>query len=1220
MAEFTKAQKKAIETADKTVLVSAAAGSGKTTTLTERIIRTLTNEENPADIGRFLIVTFTKAAAADLKSKISRALGEALAENPSNRHLSRQMIKLGSADICTIDSFYLRVVKSNFERLGLPARLTMMDESELKVMKLGLLEEVIEYFYETRGASFRGFMDCFMDSRGVVSAAGELCDLYDKKLSGYPDFIEFLIKNAEELEKEATMPFFETRVGLEVKARSLEFFDHCEKVYADALEMIMSDEKATKAYGPSFKYDSEHFALTRRAIENGDYNGAAAAFSGYSKLALGSYPHADQIYNEFRNLRTECIEEYERLGGSFFASSESILSQDALKTADFCRNLYDLLSEFHRRFAEEKISRGGCDFTDNKRFTLKLFIGEDGMPTPLAKEYSQRYDEIYIDEYQDTDLVQDMIFSAISKPNNRFMVGDIKQSIYRFRGANPSVFASYKNTFPDVDSSSESMNCAIYMSENFRCDKPVIDITNRICGFLFEKGPNNIGYTEKDALICKKRTEPEGREMKTVRFSMIRAYTASALAKMTEEEQEKCAGKGGDLEVKAVVSEISRLLSDPNETCEDHGKLRRIEPRDIAILARDNRAANSFAAALAEKGIPCSARTTVNYFENPEVLLVMSLLNVIDNPQKDVYLAGVLRSPLFGFGLGELVEIRKKGEGAISLYDDLIYASVHSESESLREKIAFFLKKLELYREQARLLPVDRLLRFLYSDTLMLSFAGGDDEDESSDINESRANLLLLYDYARRYETGSYKGLYSFICYINDIIASGQTVEPPAASGSSNVVSVMTIHNSKGLEFPICFIVSTHKALGGRGSDIIEFDRELGIGVLFGDESGFARIDNAIRRAIIAKNEREDLEEEMRVLYVAMTRARERLYMSAYSYSDNWEEAARLRAKYADEYSVMSCSSYLQWIAAVYFSMGEEERGILAFERLEPYEIPDHAVKGSDAQFDTEESDKEEKINALFSRISDRFSFEYPYSHLSRLPAKLSVSKLYPEVLDPIDAEEPFNGEVSLRDKPAFLIPKAERASAADRGTATHTFMQFCNFENAEKNGVKEEIARLCEMGLLARETAELINICHVEEFFESGFYRSMKNAMEHGGKLYREQRFNIDLPAAAFTSDEEFKERIRDDKIVVQGVIDLLFIDEKGDITLCDYKTDYLEEAELNSSALAAKKLGERHGLQLSYYSTAVRKIFGKEPSRVCIYSLPFGEALDIRVWDSIE
>ncbi len=1215
MADFTPAQLSAINTSGKTILVSAAAGSGKTTTLTERIIRRLTDEKNPADISRFLIVTFTKAAAADLKSKISTALGAELAKNPASRHLQRQMIKLGNADICTIDSFYLSVVKSNFELLSLPARTTMMDESELAAIKVRIMDEVIEDFYEEKKEAFRPLMDCFMGSRGVFDSQEPLIKLHNT-LSGYPDFLEFLRKNGEELKREAFLPFFSSRAGKCIAEYCIKFFDHCEKIYADALAEIKSDDAAYAAYGPAFTYDINHFTKTKEAILSGDYSESAKLFQNYSKLSLKSLKNCSDTLEQFKELRAKLYKDYEKLGNEFFSYSEKTLSSDTIKTSKLCMMLYELLCEFEKRFSMEKRSRMSCDFTDNKRFALKLFLDKEGNPTELAREYSKKYDEIYIDEYQDTDIVQDRIFDAISNGKNRFMVGDIKQSIYRFRGAKPSVFADYKNCFPLLGVSEGNDSCAIYMSENFRCDNTVIKVTNLICGYIFRKGPNSIGYIDSDDLVFGKTIKPEGRSIKKAELSVIRAYTKTALDKMTDEERAENRGDGGELEVRYVVSEIARLLSDPEEKCEQGGELRRLRPSDIAILTRGNAAANAFAKALLDVGIPCSARTTVNYFENPEVLLIMSLLNVIDNPQKDVYLAGVLRSPLFGFDMGDLIMIRKFASESGSLFDDLVYASKDAPDASLRKKILFFLSKLELYRHMARLLPIDKLLHYLYSDTLILSYVGGDGENDDMSISERRANLLLLYDYARRYEAGSYKGLYSFIGYVNDIIESKQIVEPPATSGTSNVVNVMTIHNSKGLEFPVCFVSYVQKPMRNTKTKVnIEFDNDMGIGLKFGTESGFATIENAIHRSLVLKNEGEEIEEEMRILYVAMTRARERLYLTGHVLSDTWEHKAHLRAKYADEYSIMKCSCYLDFIATAYNAMNDEDKEFLTVKKILPRDIPLAKDIRYDRDEDTAEPKNEEKeVNEPFELFKDRFEFEYEYSHLSRLPAKLSVSKLFPRVLD--DTDEDLGNELtSLREKPAFLLPEKEKASGAERGTATHTFMQFCDFERAEENGINEELALLCERNFITRESAALVSIYQLKKFFESRFYKTLKNTIQDGGKMWREQRFNIEMPASLFTQDEGFKSKIEDEKITVQGIIDLIFITKDGKITLCDYKTDHLTADELTSPSLAAKMLSERHGTQLSYYKEAVKQIFGREPSRICIYSLPLGEAVDIDI-----
>ncbi len=1210
MAVWTEAQKSAIETIDKTILVSAAAGSGKTTTLTERIIRKLTDEETGADISRFLIVTFTKAASSDMRGKISKALGEALAKDPGNRRLSMQMIKLSGADICTMDSFYYSAVKQNFELLGLPTGITVMEGSELSVMSEKIMGETIDFMYEERLSGFREFMDCFMDSRGRSTASEKLLKIY-RTLGNYPEFLDYLTVNALKLREEKDIPYLMSRAGKIIKEKAEKFFLYAERVYTDALDSFLLDESAEKAYTPSFTYDKNHFAMTHDAISENDYESASELFRTYSKIPLGRIRSKDPIYAKFKELRSDITKEYEALREDFFSESTEEIKDVLGRTEDFCLMLHKILSEFHRRFSEEKLGRGACDFADIKRYAFKLFVNENGEPTETARLYSEKYDEIYIDEYQDTDIVQDMIFSAISREDNRFMVGDIKQSIYRFRGANPVVFASYKGTFPLLSESGENSCAAIYMSENFRCDKPVIDITNTVCRYLFKNSPNSVGYTDGDDLVFGKNVLPEGREMKKAKLSVIRSYSHQALAKMSEEDREKFSGSGTELERAYIISEIKKLLSDENETCEDRGTERRIEPRDIAVLLRTNSAVSAMSKLLSDAGIPCSARSDINYFENPEVLLTLSLLNVIDNPGGDVHLAAVLRSPLFGFGMGELIKIRQSGSDGPSLYDDVLYAAENSENREIREKISYFLKKLELYRTNSRLLGVDKLLRFIYSDTAMLSFAGGgisDGEDERSS-EEIRANLLLLYDYARKFEEGTYKGLYSFISYINDLIEKGEVIEPPAISGSENLVTVTTIHKSKGLEFPVCFIGGIQRPIK-RDSETVEFHYDGGIGVLFRDRGGFAGLENSLHRAVAERNFSDDLEEELRTLYVALTRARERLYLCGNASSENFLSDASLRAEYPMEHTVMSCRSYLAFIMTALMGASDKEKESVEIKTVEPYEIPETEKTICDAVSDDNVEEYEDS-EQLYEVFKERFDFEYKYSHLGYLPAKMSVSRLYPEVLD--GNEEDNKEEITLREKPSFLIPEKERATSAEKGTATHTFLQFCDFEVAKRDGVDAELSHLAEIGLMPREMSEIVIKDELQKFFESDFYDEIEACMGSGGRVYREMRFNILLDASDFTGSEELALKIEGEKILVQGVIDLILVSCDGKITLCDYKTDRLSNEELKDPRLALKKLSERHGTQLSYYSRAVEQIFGNAPCRVCIYSLPLGGALDI-------
>ncbi len=1194
MAKFTDAQQKAIDTRDKTILVSAAAGSGKTTTLTERIIQLLTAKENPADISRFLIVTFTNASAADLRSKITGAVSKALAQDPSNRHLNRQLLQLGRAHICTMDSFYYDVVKENFQALGVGASSRIIDTNQRAVIMNEILSSLIAERYE-QSDDFALAMDCFLDSRGSSSAEKELISLYEK-LSGYPEFLDFLKNDSEALERECRAPYLESRSGSAAKGFCLDFFDYALSVLCDLCHEAEGGELA--CYYPSVLYDFNHFGETRAAVLAGDYGKAFGLFGSYAKVARGRVKKKTEESERFSKLQDKIRSEYEKLGDRYFAQSEGACTELLRRNALFCREIYELLTEFDRRFTEKKRAIGVLDFTDNKRMTLDLFV-KDEQPTEYAKEFAQRFDAIYIDEYQDTDLVQDTIFRAISHPDNRFMVGDIKQSIYRFRGANPAVFASYKNTFPDVDEATGD-ECAVYMSENFRCDKGVIDFTNAVSDFIFSKGENSIGYVEKDALVCSKGIVPEGREQKKAEFTMIRSYSANS--KQCREAPELFGGKGVEHEAKYTAAKICELLRG-EEYCEDHGILRRIEAKDIAILARTKAAAKVFAQALERVNIPCSVLEAENYFENPEVLLAICLLNVIDNPQKDVYLAGLLRSPLYGFNLDELARIRKRGTRGLSLYDNLCEAAERDEGETT-EKIRYFLDKLSLYREQARVLPVDRLLRYLYFDTDMLSFVTPGEDDDNYSVRERRANLLVLYEYARSFESGSLKGLYSFICFIRDTIEANQTVEPAGRSGDSNMVRIMTIHSSKGLEFPVCFVTSCGRSMRRTDTAAVAFSREIGVSAAFRDKTGLATLKNPVVEAIRQKNSLEDSEEEMRILYVALTRARERLFLvGSFSGDTRYRTIAELSA-FPHKYGVMNAPDWDAWISAAI----EGREDICAMNVLEPSEVEQAEPMDNGEQSGGEVT--QEEIARCESLFRERFGFAYDDRHVG-VPAKLSVSRLYPGVLDSAEREsEDRRIEIpEIKNAPAFLLEGESGASGAERGTATHAFMQFCDFANAQKSGARVEAARLADKGFIPAESLRLINFRQLERFFDSGFFASLSGAK----KVWREQRFNLLLPASKFTESEAVASSLGDTKLAVQGVIDLVYEDAEGNLILADYKTDYLTPEEIENPALATAKLTERHGEQLSYYREAVRQIFGREPARVCIYSLPLGEAVDI-------
>ena len=1235
---WTPAQRHAMETQGRNLLLSAAAGSGKTATLTARIIRSLTADENPADISRLLVVTFTRAAAGELKTRISAALSKALAEHPGNRHLTKQLISIGSASICTIDSFCLTLVRSHFQALSLSPDFRLADETELAVLRRAVMEDLIEEYYDKKtDGMFAALTEHFTGMRNDGELAPILTDIY-QKIAAYPEGIDFLKHCADQYAAEAELPFLETHFGETIKRLSLQRLHGCISRMEAALETILDGGDLQKAYERSFSYDLQTCRTLYQALEQNDYETVRITCGAYAPIRVGNLSAAKKTEESIRacEVRSQVVEELRKKTAPHFLIPQAKIPSLFLATHHVCMGLYEFFGDYERRLSEEKAARSVCDFGDITRLTYRLLVKSDGTPTDIAREISQQYDEIYIDEYQDVDAVQDAIFRAIAKPNNRFMVGDIKQSIYGFRGSEPSIFAGYRRDFPILDEDAQKdpsyLSESVFMSENFRCDRHVIGFVNAVCSYLFAACGESIGYVPQDDLIFAKK-EPEEYQAPRVQVWV------TVPADKGEEEEPPATSVEEDAEedtvekpeVRLIVGEIRRLL--------DHGTKADgspIRPGDIAILSRTATCHQAIADALEAAGIPTATAEQKDFFENPEVLLLLCLLNTIDNPTRDIPLAGVLRSPLFGFTMDDLVLIRSRTADC-PLIDAVRAMGESDEDDPLARRCRAFIATLNRYRDDARAMPVDKLLRQLYRETCMLAYAGsGMQGQDRNAIRTRRTNLLRFYEYARRFEASSFKGLYQFIAYINGIIDEGTTINF-GGNVSEDAVSIMTIHKSKGLEFPVCFVCNTSSPFSAKDTEAsLLFERKMGLAIRLPDVTGFARLNTPMRLAIADYRNEQLREEEMRLLYVALTRAREYLYVTANSRSrrDSLQSKAALRASQKDgglRTALMDCNSYLDWI----LTAAETDRGAASYERrfFTPSELDAYLTEQTMPSPILSE-DKPEEISAPLpdeARIrmwEERFRFRYPYQHLTTLPSKISVSDLHPAVLDQqlgIEEEDsrfaeedaqmrlqinradtaPSADDMSamvekwLSRTPAFCQAEEEKAvTASERGTATHLFLQFCDMERAYRDGVRAEAERLTAERFLPPHVAERIREDELTRFFESDFYAILRKAR----RVWREQRFQLLLPASDFTENEAYARELSDEALLVQGVIDLFFETEDGKLILCDYKTDALTSAEKRNPAWAYQKLAARHARQLSYYALALEHLCGRRPDEVLI------------------
>ncbi len=1209
---WTSSQLDAINTRDRTLLVSAAAGSGKTATLTERIISSVLDEKNPVNIEEMLIVTYTRAAVGELRERIGKAVKKALKEHPGDERLEKQLHMLPSAKISTIDAFCADILRANAERVGISPYFRVPDSAEAQLLAENILDGLLESIYEGQApevatpTELDALTDCLAQARRQGDLLAIIRKIYASTLDSLEgvDSIGLLV---DEYDPEKFTGVENTGFGKYCLARLSELISHYRDVFSKIKLEIedIGDPKHVKI----IDMISDALSLINSLAEKKKYEDIRACLLGYEFKKAASVSKKDAL-PPIAAVRKAFKDELLKMRDEFFLHSTD---EWRIAYAGLYRQfdvLYRVIKEFDRVFRQEKIRRGICEFSDVERYTYEC-LWQNGEKTDVAREQAKLYRAVYIDEYQDVNSLQNKIFEAISTDTNRFMVGDIKQSIYEFRSANPRIFAGMKKSFAPLGTNGDYPCASIFMSNNFRCDEGVIDFVNDVFDKLFYYLRDSIGYVEDDRLKFSKVYDHEKPEYIYPEICAVPTIAPSDPRAILVKEQ-------SDLVPEVVAKKIKELI---DEGYLDNGE--KIEPRHIAIIMRKvkNRG-EKYARALAKLGIPAALAENERFFINSDVLLVLCLLNSIDNPHKDIYLAGLMCSPIYGFKLGDVAVMRKLAP-ADTLYDSL---KKYADEQEDGGRVKKFLEKLAYYRLLSEGMPTDKLLMKLYHETGLLAL--------SSNKKESKDNLMLLYEHARKFESGSFKGLYNFISYINQLTGRESDFDKREAPGEGDAVRIITAHGSKGLEYPIVFFAggtsSFNQSTDSSEPPRFEYEEGFGMGMFLRTDSGLALVRNSTKNIIKHYRHKKKIEEEARVLYVILTRARERLFVVGQVKSDLEAFEAEISAarEYMSEYSVYNISSLYKMI----LEMKEfEVKTPLEFLKEPPLVYTDEAYNAlQNEASDTEETDngntdidQEIRIDTVdseaFSKeLKARFNFKYPAEHLTRLPGKLSVSRLYPAILDGSDEfvvklndaeeEDKSDAEKKRRILPKFREPEAANLSA-ERGIATHMLLQFCDLQRITERGARAELSILKEQGFLSEKDAGLVRVKEADAFAKSRLIRDMLAAKN----LYREFRFNVKLPAEDFTTDEELKELYKDESVLVQGVIDCLYEDVDGDLHLIDYKTDRLTPEELADKTKAREKLYEKHSLQLSYYAKAVELMFGKYPKTIEVYSLPLGDVLDV-------
>jgi len=1255
---YTKSQETAIKHQGGNLLLSAAAGSGKTATLTARILRLLLHgdENGEVNLTDMLVVTYTRAAANELRGRISSAILEAEKEwrSPtdeteprpilSRNRFYRHITDAGRADISTIHSFLYKALKPYFPALGLPPDMSIMDESAANVLKAAAMQDTIDDFFDkddgtatTGKAAFTELADAFGAARDAAALDAVFIDMANSLVSVGRDE-KCLADYADVLELDAERGFFQSVYGEYIKEHIRMMLRHYRTVFTKIGEELFSEgSKATVAYGPDYTNILSVISDGETALEQGSYTEVRNIIANYTPVPLGKLSSKDKSTESeyFKEVRKHFKADMETLAEDYFGATEESLSLSMKRTARILRTLGDVFGAYYRSFAKRKRAQNALDYSDLELYALKLFLDENGNPTDAAKEVGARYKYIFIDEYQDTNHVQDDIFRALSENSVRFMVGDIKQSIYRFRGAEPEVFSGYRDRWPILRCTAEEAEetfspdagKCIFMSENFRCDDPVIRFVNMISGYMFPFG--GIPYTEDDALICGKGVS----DLPTppVEICLIEKPRKR---KTDGEEALPLWDDSFNPEAEYVADRIAEMIGIPLADGE-----RPCKASDIAVITRSFKGtAEVYAEALMRRGIRVRMKANVTPLSAKSAKLVMCILNLVDNPLREIYAAGAMRSPIFGFTTDDIVVLKESSSDA-PLYmavtraareadptEDFGYSIPTADplpeteepmesalSPALLEKCLFLARWVRRHKAAARSMKADKYIEFLYNE-LCLS-----DLPEVFGDSAELAALNRLYETARRFEKGRFGGLSGFIEYLNEN-ADAESEE----IGEENAVTIVTVHSSKGLEYPVCFLAECGKERNRADErKNLLFDPVLGFGMTLPDEGGLVRCDTAVRCGIAEKKRSDAINEEMRTLYVALTRARNKLIVTAKTPdADKLLSEAEQNKAFSTEWSVRECGTYRDLIINAAARHGADsfyETKVIPISEIHPF-IPEE--QGIPAEEEAP-STNQPPVEASLPDFEENFRFRYPLDFLGKIPAKLSVSALHPSILD--DKENPTvlsldfskKSENSTTDEvssipvplPDFMTEKTE-AKGAERGTATHIFLQFADFGKLRDNGAERELCRLVEEKYMTRAAAELVNRTHITRFAESDLFRRMCNAE----MIRREFRFNTLMPAEAFTDDPILREQLLQNgiRITVQGVVDCVFRGEKG-LVLVDYKTDAMTKEEYKNPKLGKEKLIRRHKNQLMYYKEICKRLFGEEITETIIYSTTLGKEINL-------
>lgn len=1229
---WTDDQWKAIQARDKDILVAAAAGSGKTAVLVERMIQKILAEEAPINVDELLVVTFTNASAAEMRHRIGEALEKAIDNDPASRHLRKQLSLLNKASISTLHSFCMEVIRKYYYLIDVDPGFRIADVTEAQLLRDEVLDELFEEEYgkENNEAFFR-LVDSFTSDRSDADLMEIVLSIYDfaranPSPQGYLQSLVDMydvsaVKNIEEL------PFVE-----------LLLFD-IELQLEAARDMILKAlEIAKLPGGPAPR--AENFLEDLQLIDSLMLAKQESWTVLYEAMQSWSFSRAKQVKGDSfdkeltekaQKLRDKAKKKLQDLKDELFSRKPDSFLRDMDEMKPLIQTIVSLVKEFSVRFESVKKDKGLVDYADLEHYCLDILTGEitvEGVfhPSEAGLAYRRHFKEVYVDEYQDTNMVQETILKLIAKEDeaegNLFMVGDVKQSIYRFRLAEPNLFLSKYNRFR-LDG--EASGLRIDLARNFRSRKEVLDATNYIFKQIMGVKVGEIEYDEA-AELKKGAPYPEDESFpaELILIDQNRVTDGSESAGGIDDDAQPAEFDQIDLEqsqleARTIAAKIKELVENRAHVYNPKTKSHRpIMYRDIVILLRSMTWAPQIMEEFKQQGIPIYANLSTGYFEASEVAIMMSLLRIIDNPFQDIPLASVLRSPIVGLNEEELAQIRlcKKTGSFWEAVHSFCMSKPAEHSESFYEKVRHFYDLLREWRPVARQGSLSELIWQLYRDTHFYDFVGG-----LPGGKQRQANLRALYDRARAYEKTSFRGLFRFLRFIERMMERGDDLGAARALGEQeDVVRVMTIHSSKGLEFPVVFMAGMARSFNM--ADIRNpylLDKEYGFASKYVNPEKRISYPSLPQIAFKRKKKMEMLAEEMRVLYVAMTRAKEKLYLTATLKDaskkiDQWNDSANHLDWLLKDFERASASSYIDWIGPAI--VRHQDSGVLkavgAANDLVPEEITQHPsswkiaiVHADEIQNQVSAQEEEEdhyldlvmsgkkvpQSSALSDDIAARLSWVYLYPEASVHRSKQSVSEIkrFSELKD----EQSGTDLVRRMKKPILKRPRfmqEKSITPAERGTAMHMVMQHLDLTKpVQAENITEKIYWMVNNELLTLEQAEVIPVELIVQFFQTELGRRYFQA----AAIHREVPFTLALPAGEVYPNWKNEE----ESVFVQGIIDCILEDERG-LVLIDYKSDGITDRFKGGFEQAKPILEERYKVQINLYTKAIEQIWKRNVS----------------------